>query len=111
MSLLGTKLVPLNVMVLVLAWQACVREAGQPAATNAEAAFPGADWASRMPKQLGLSREKLDALRGFVRGRECVVRRGYMAYAWSDQQKSSVGQKDPVTIRDGKCIAFSGRNW
>src|SRR5881628_579135 len=54
-----------------------------------ESVFPGATWESRAPDQLGLSREKLDALAALVGGRGCVVRHGYMAFAWGEQSKSS----------------------
>jgi len=36
-----------------------------------------------------LSRDKLIALAELVGGRGCVVRHGYMAFTWGDQQKSS----------------------
>ena len=61
---------------------------GAPDAAD-ESVFPGDHWACRTPEQLGLSREKLDALRDLVGGRGCVVRHGYMAYAWGDQHKSA----------------------
>ena len=42
-----------------------------------------------MPEGVGMSREKLAALKELVGGRGCVVRHGYMVYAWGDQSKSS----------------------
>lgn len=51
--------------------------------------FPGTTWEQRTPGQVGLSREKLDALSKLVGGRGCVVRHGYMVYSWGDQSKSS----------------------
>ncbi len=51
--------------------------------------FPGARWEQRPPEQVGLSREKLDALSKLVGGRGCVVRHGYMVYSWGDQSKSA----------------------
>jgi len=57
---------------------------------NGEAGvFPGAQWKTRAPDQVGLSREKLEAIGKFVGGRGCVVRHGYMVYSWGDQSKSS----------------------
>ncbi|MEW6306961.1 MAG: serine hydrolase, partial [Verrucomicrobiota bacterium] len=44
---------------------------------------------NRTPAQVGLSREKLEALRDLVGGRGCVVRHGYMAFTWGDQSQSS----------------------
>ena len=51
--------------------------------------FPGAQWETRTPEQVGLSRMKLEALQHLVGGRGCVVRHGYMVYSWGDQTKSS----------------------
>jgi CubicO group peptidase (beta-lactamase class C family) len=51
--------------------------------------FPAATWQRRSPQSLGLSPDKLDALRDRVGGRGCVVRHGFMAYSWGDQSKSS----------------------
>ncbi len=47
--------------------------------------FPAATWETRPPESVGLSAAKLDAFRDFVGGRGCVVRHGYMVYAWGDQ--------------------------
>lgn len=43
----------------------------------------------RLPEEAGLSREKLLALATLAGGRGCVVRHGYMVFAWGDQSKSS----------------------
>jgi CubicO group peptidase (beta-lactamase class C family) len=51
--------------------------------------FPGATWETREPAEVGLARDKLDALRELVGGRGCVVRHGCMVYSWGDQTKSS----------------------
>jgi CubicO group peptidase (beta-lactamase class C family) len=50
--------------------------------------FPGKTWQAREPEQVGLSREKLQALSELVGGRGCVVRHGCMAFTWGDQAKS-----------------------
>lgn len=47
-------------------------------------AFPGATWERSSPEGVGMDAGKLDALRGFVGGRGCVVRHGYMVYTWGD---------------------------
>jgi len=49
------------------------------------AVYPGAIWRTRAPEEVGLERAQLDALRDFVGGCGCVVRHGYMVYAWGDQ--------------------------
>ncbi|MEK7676033.1 MAG: hypothetical protein AAB676_09400 [Verrucomicrobiota bacterium] len=46
---------------------------------------PGDKWETRAPEEVGLERARLDAFRDFVGGRGCVVRHGYMVYAWGDQ--------------------------
>ena len=51
--------------------------------------FPGKAWEMRSPEEAGLSREKLMALATLAGGRGCVVRHGYMVFAWGDQSKSS----------------------
>lgn len=51
--------------------------------------YPQAAWEERMPEQVGLSQPNLEALEALVGGRGCVVRHGYMVYAWGDQTKSS----------------------
>lgn len=51
--------------------------------------FPGAQWETRTPAEMGLSREKLTALEKLVGGRGCVVRHGYMVYSWGDPAQSS----------------------
>ncbi len=49
---------------------------------------PGATWETRDPGKVGMSQAKLDQLKELVQGRGCVVRHGYMVYAWGDQTKS-----------------------
>jgi CubicO group peptidase (beta-lactamase class C family) len=50
--------------------------------------YPGTSWATRQPHEVGRSRAKLDALRHLVGGRGCVIRHGYLAYAWGDPARS-----------------------
>lgn len=51
--------------------------------------YPGAVWEIRLPEEVGLSSAKLKELSELVGGRGCVVRHGYMVYAWGDQSQSS----------------------
>jgi CubicO group peptidase (beta-lactamase class C family) len=55
----------------------------------ADLAYPGATWEVRTPEQVGLSRDRLDALRDLVGGRGCVVRHGYLVYTWGDVAQSA----------------------
>ena len=63
----------------------CLSAALFPAAAQT---WPGAQWEVCAPEAVGLSAEKLAALRDLVGGRGCVVRHGKMAFAWGDQMKS-----------------------
>lgn len=65
----------LNVMAAVLA---------QPADTM----YPAEHWETRAPEAVGLDTAKLDAMRDFMGGRGCVVRNGYLVYAWGDMVKA-----------------------
>lgn len=51
--------------------------------------IPGAAWEERSPDAVGLSKDKLDALRDLAGGRGCVVRKGVLAFAWGDVAKSA----------------------
>ena len=53
-------------------------------ADDPKAVFPGKAWAKKTPAEVGLDAEKLKRFSQFVGGRGCVVRRGYMVYAWGD---------------------------
>lgn len=53
-------------------------------ADDLEAVFPGTAWARKTPAEAGLDDEKLQQFGRFVGGRGCVVRRGYLVYAWGD---------------------------
>jgi CubicO group peptidase (beta-lactamase class C family) len=66
----------------------CVLTCFMCVAADEDKVFPGTHWETREPKQVGLSQEKLAALKELVGGRGCVVRHGYMAYSWGDQTKS-----------------------
>jgi hypothetical protein len=48
------------------------------------AVFPGAEWATKAPAEVGLDRSRLEAFREAVGGRGCVVRHGVMAFSWGD---------------------------
>ena len=54
-----------------------------------DAVFPGRQWKTCSPNDVGLSGEKLAALTNLVGGRGCVVRHGQLAFTWGDPAKSS----------------------
>ena len=78
-----------TLLLFAFAGRMCAGAAGSPPEAANGAVFPGLHWVSRPPEQLGLSQEKLDALRDLVGGRGCVVRHRYIAYTWGDQKKSA----------------------
>ena len=57
-------------------------------AKSAEAAFPGAAWATRTPAQVGLDAAKLLAFRNATGNqRGIVIRDGFLVYQWGDNAK------------------------
>ena len=55
----------------------------------AVAAFPAATWETRVPSELGLQADKLDALALTLGGRGCVIKDGYVVKSWGDQSERS----------------------
>ncbi|NOZ85300.1 MAG: hypothetical protein GXP49_03370 [Deltaproteobacteria bacterium] len=49
--------------------------------------FPGTDWETRTPAQVGLDKGKLDGIAGYLGGRGCITRHGYMVYTWGDYKR------------------------
>ena len=56
---------------------------------GASTVFPGKTWEMRSPEEVGMSSNKLAEFSALVGGRGCVVRNGYIVFAWGDQSKSS----------------------
>ncbi len=68
--------------VVLIAWASGVIEAGP-----VESVYPGQEWASRPPEQLGLDAAQLKAFSDYAGGFGCIVRHGYMAYTWGDASR------------------------
>ena len=49
-----------------------------------EPVYPGAEWKTKTPKQVGLDADKLKELSDYAGGFGCVVRHGYMVYTWGN---------------------------
>ena len=49
--------------------------------------YPGTEWQTRKPEQVGLDAAKLRELSDYAGGFGCVVRHGYMVYTWGDASK------------------------
>jgi len=48
------------------------------------ATFPGANWTTRTPAEVGLDVAKLNAIQSYLGGRGCIVRNGYLVYSWGN---------------------------
>ncbi len=48
------------------------------------ATFPGTNWETRPPAEVGLDVAKLNAIQTYLGGRGCIVRNGYLVYSWGN---------------------------
>jgi len=62
-------------------------EAYQAKAGETRLVYPGKQWQTKRPEQVGLDAAKLKALSDYAGGFGCVVRHGYMIYTWGDASK------------------------
>ena len=77
-----------GLLILALSAGLPASSAGVRRADPGQPVYPAAEWEKRTPEQVGLSADKLQALAGLAGGRGCVVRHGYLVYAWGDPAKS-----------------------
>ena len=49
--------------------------------------YPGKQWATKKPEEVGLDLKKLKELSDYAGGFGCVVRHGYIVYTWGDASK------------------------
>ena len=49
--------------------------------------FPGKIWEQRPPAEMGLDAARLEEVRDFIGGRGCIVRNGYLVYAWGEYDR------------------------
>jgi len=49
--------------------------------------YPGKEWETRKPDEVGLDARKLKALSDYADGFGCVVRHGYLVYSWGDASR------------------------
>ena len=67
---------------------ACVVCAGGVAwASEGTAVYPGREWAVKPAGEVGLTSQGLNAFSDYTRGFGCVVRHGYLVYAWGDPSR------------------------
>ena len=83
-----------------------------------EVVYPGKDWSTRIPEDAGLDAAKLKALSEYAGGSGCVVRGGYMVYAWGDasRRQDVASAAKPVythflikAVEDGKIASLDER--
>jgi len=53
-------------------------------AVETESVYPGREWATKLPIEVGLDAGKLKGFSDFTGGFGCVIRRGYLVYSWGD---------------------------
>ncbi len=46
--------------------------------------YPGKEWATKKPEEVGLDAKKLEEIGDYAGGSGCIVRHGYMVYTWGD---------------------------
>jgi len=56
-------------------------------AFETEPVYPGKQWATKRPNEVGLDAVKLKELSDYAGGFGCVVRYGYMVYTWGDASR------------------------
>ena len=49
-----------------------------------QSVFPGRNWTTKAPEQVGMDTAGLKAFSDLVGGRGCVVRHGCLVYTWGD---------------------------
>ncbi len=54
-------------------------------ADDIPATYPGKEWTIKTPTELGLDTSKLDEIAQRLRGRGCVIYKGYVVKTWGDQ--------------------------
>ena len=77
---------PTKILVAVLLAGTFV-PVGQARAKKTSTVYPGRQWATKTPGQVGLDAKKLKELSDYAGGFGCVVRHGYMVYTWGDAGK------------------------
>ncbi len=60
---------------------------GMVRAGETEPVYPGREWMTQPPAQVGLLADRLKAFGDYVGGFGCVVRHGYMVYTWGDASR------------------------
>ncbi|MEN6578248.1 MAG: serine hydrolase [Phycisphaerales bacterium] len=84
-------------------------------ASAAGQVYPGREWTTKPPSEVGLSADKLKAFSDFAGGFGCVVRHGCMVYSWGDpaERMDVASAAKPVyahflfnAVEDGRIFNF-----
>jgi len=88
---------------------------GEARASQTAPVYPGKQWATKRPEQVGLDAKKLKELSDYTGGFGCVVRHGYMVYTWGDagMRKDVASAAKPLyahflfkAVEDSKILSF-----
>ena len=87
-------------------------------ASESKSVYPGEEWATKRPEQVGLDSKKLRELSDYAGGFGCVVRHGYMVYTWGDagRRNDVASAAKPLyayflfkAVEDGRIFSFDER--
>jgi CubicO group peptidase (beta-lactamase class C family) len=76
----------MKILLLTLLVGVCLGICRVEAGTT-ELVYPGKNWATKKPDEVGLNARKLKELSDYAGGFGCVVRGGYMVYTWGDESR------------------------
>src|SRR5262245_16108254 len=62
---------------------------GTSAIHAAENAFPGAEWETKKPSELGLDEARLEAVARSLGSHGCAIKNGYVVKMWGAQDKKA----------------------
>lgn len=69
--------------LFVCAWTPVITIRAKPT----EPVYPGKEWTTKKPEDVGLDEKKLKELSNYAGGSGCVVRHGVMVYTWGDASR------------------------
>jgi CubicO group peptidase (beta-lactamase class C family) len=72
----------MRIWIMLVAVAVC--GGGETRANEGGPVYPGHDWSTKSPAEVGLSGDGLKAFSDYVGGFGCVVRHGYLVYSWGD---------------------------
>ena len=107
------KLTRMLLAVLLIGAAAAESRAGEGAPV-----YPGTEWTTKKPEDVGLNVKKLKELSDYAGGFGCVVRHGYMVYTWGNpsRRKDVASAAKPLyshflfkAVENGRIFSFDER--